>query len=135
MALTVVLTLPREAATLPSASKTVAALAPDTTTTTPAEAAADSTDTRQKPAAKPRRPSYYKHKYEPAPPKTYYAKAPTAADKATQEEADRLVAEQLNMMELTQQAMMLHVDATAQVQDMQTMLAMSDEPDDWQDAN
>lgn len=39
------------------------------------------------------------------------------------------------MMELTQQAMMLHVDATAQVQDMQTMLATSDEPDDWQDAN
>lgn len=135
VALTVVLTQPREAATLPSASKTVAALAPDTTTTTPAEATADSTDTRQKPAAKPRRPSYYKHKYEPAPPKTYYAKAPTAADKATQEEADRLVAEQLNMMELTQQAMMLHVDATAQVQDMQTMLATSDEPDDWQDAN
>ena len=31
--------------------------------------------------------------------------------------------------------MMLHVDATAQVQDMQTMLATNDEPDDWQDAN
>ncbi len=135
VALVIAMTLPRDAATMPSANSAVAVATPDTVATAPGEAATDSTDSRKSMPGKHSRRPYYKHKYEPAPPKTYYAEAAHATDSAGMEEADRLVAEQLYMMKLAQQAMMLHVEATAQMQDMQALLDTDDDTDDSQDAN
>jgi hypothetical protein len=135
VALTIVITLPKHSTSMPSVGEAVAVATPDTTLTEPGEAVNDSTDTQSGHAKQPQHRSFYKHKYEPAPPKTYYAEATPATDKAQKDEAERLVAEQLNMIELTQQAMMMHVNATAQAQNMQALLATNDDIDDLQESN
>ena len=108
---------------------------PDSVKAEPGEAATDSLITPEQQPKQPQRRSYYKHKYEPAPPKTYYAKAAPEPEEDPMAEADRLVAEQLNTRQLTQQAMMLHVDATVQAQGAQALLATYDDIDDLPENN
>lgn len=135
VALAVVMTMPHPADTLPDTAQLAPVAPADTVTATPGEAADDSTGTQDAPQRPTRRRSYYKHKYEPAPPKTYYAEAAPQADAEAMAEADRLVEEQLNMMELTQQAMMLTNEAKAKTDNPQALLATNDDADDFQEAN
>ena len=138
IALTVVMTLPQQVTTLPDTAELTPIAQSDSATTQPNEATNDTINTPNTPNApqqQPRRRSYYKHKYEPAPPKTYYAHAASADDKAARAEADQLVNEQLNMMELKQQVIMLVGDNKTLPDNPQSLLATSDDADDYQEAN
>lgn len=142
VALTVVMTLPKAAVTLPAVQPQPVVASADTAATRHYDAAADSTNTHGRKGTMPARRSYYKYKYQPAPPKNYYAEAApapeyadTAAETGMMAEADRLVAEQLELMAKHQKVIMLKVEADCKINDTQTLIAASTEADDYQDAN
>lgn len=141
-ALTVVTTLPKAAVTLPAVQPQPVVASADTAATRHYDATADSTSTPNRKSAAPRKRSYYKYKYQPAPPKTYYAEAKPAAECADSAynadmmtAADRLVAEQLELMDKHQKVIMLKVEADSKINDTRALIAASTEADDYQDAN
>lgn len=149
-ALFVTMTLTRQTTTLPAVQPMAVASMPDSTSTRTYDAATDSLNMHNGQKAKPKSRSYYKYKYQPAPPKTYYAKAdgaaaegestggsnasPTTGDNISAA-ADRLVAEQLELMEKQQQIMMLKAEADSRIADTQALMAASADMDDYQEAN
>lgn len=142
VALTVVMTLPKAAVTQPAGQPQPVVASADTASTRHYDAAADSTNTPRRKSTTTKKRSYYKYKYQPAPPKTYYAEAKPAAEHADATEetdmmaaADRLVAEQLELMYKHQKVIMLKAEADSKINDTQTLIASSTEADDYQDAN
>lgn len=143
-------TLPRQAAMQPAATPMAAAAPTDSTGTRSCDAENDSLNTHGENEVKPRNRSYYKYKYQPAPPKSYYAKADATttegmtahedstavmAENTISAEADRIVAEQLRLMEQQQQLMMLKAEADIKMLEMQTMMSASADTDGDEDVN
>lgn len=129
--------LPKAATTLPAESPVAVVADADSTATRSYDAAADSTSGKNGGTDLRQRRSYYKYKYHPAPPKTYYAKAADAAlpsaDTANDSiaaAADRLVAEQLDIMEKQQRMMMLKAEADSRISESQVLMAASGDLED-----